>query len=247
VTAAQQALVGMASTIERNVAEQEKASGAGAGGGGGDNLSPLDMLKRLEKLGLPVDVAKKLLAERFLPRAIDGQWMSPARFSQLERELLAIDDGNWLLKHGWAADGLDKVSRVLGPLGAVLSFNEYLEGSAHHDSGQQLVGGIGTVGAVAPFPFSIAAAGALAYGELTLPITNEEQDGTIQMAMAAHFGSSYDPNNMTTQQSDWLVNHYSGVGGFFNSISDGVDYKREKFFTGAGHAWDGFTGWVSGS
>ena len=156
-----------------------------------------------------------------------------------------MDKDNLLFKNGpWKA--LSHITGPLDKLGGAMSIYTLYEGLTQNDQGKITTGGIGTAAVKLPWPLNFAAGAALTYGELTLPTSNDEYAGTYDMALRNHFGSAYDPANPTQEQAAWGQQHYAGVGGFFNSISDGMDYKRDKIYSGIGNAWNGFTGLVSG-
>lgn len=147
----------------------------------------------------------------------------------LQDDMTAVTEADihsGLLKH---------VNTGLGVLGTGMDAYTLANGVATHDQGQETVGGIGlTLDAMQKFPVTAPAAVAgqatLAVGEHVLPTSNAEYSASYDRAMQQHFGSAYNPNSLTEAQAQWGVQHYSGVGGFFNSIGDGIKYKASTGF-----------------
>jgi hypothetical protein len=178
-------------------------------------------------LGLALDGAISIFGTRLGFRDEFGRFVSPGRLSQLEREIAAFGkNGDWLKSGPWKL--LDKASLGLGTIGAAFDLKHLYDGVVENDGGKLVTGTAGIGGFIAGFfsaPLAIAAAAGTAYGDLVLPTNNDEIDGAFNMALHNQFGSAYDPANPTPEQSQWAMEHYSGVWGFFNSISDGMDYK----------------------
>lgn len=123
----------------------------------------------------------------------------------------------------------------LGLIGAFMDGATLGSGIAENDGGKMATGAIGGALDVAgTFPPALPV---VVWGQITLelgshilPVNNEEYAGTYDQALADHFGSAYDPANPTSEQAQWGMDHYSGAGGFFNSIGDGVKYKFRNHF-----------------
>lgn len=248
--AAGQSMVDAVAAIERNVQEQERISGlsGGAHGGGtGGGFDPIQALKILTQLGYPLGYAKDFLSQYLLPRGADGRWISPKNLDKLTRQLATMDDRN-LIPRGGGWSTLADIARPLSALGGGLSALDLYQGLQQSDGGRITTGGVGLTTVIPRMPLPLAAAGgaALAYGELTLPTSNEEYAGSYDMALRNRFGNAYDPDNPTQEQAAYGMQRYEGFGGFFNSISDGMDYKRDKAYAGIGNAWNGATGWLTG-
>lgn len=68
------------------------------------------------------------------------------------------------------------------------------------------------------------------YVDATLPYNAESVDETYAKGVENVYGRDVDPNNLTPEQAQRMVSHYSGVGGFFNMISDRMDATADKIF-----------------
>lgn len=139
----------------------------------------------------------------------------------------------------WSRSVFPYLHGVLGVLGSFADGADVIDGWLHHDAGKLTTGGIGLGVNFLPGPLRVAGAAGLLYGQTVLPTNNEEYGGSYEMAMRAHFGPGWTPENCTQEQAAWGMHRYEGGMGFLNSISDGMDYKREKFFEGASNFGSG--------
>ena len=141
---------------------------------------------------------------------------------------------------------INPVRGVAGVLGLASSTSDLLGGLATGDGARAFAGGRGLAAAgIGKFipGVGVAASAAELYGSITLPTTQEEFSGTYDRVLERTFGSSYDPKNITTEQAEYMTERYEGVGGFFTSMSDGIDYKMRWLGDPAAKAGRDFRDW----
>lgn len=236
LVAAVEGVVAAGQQLDRQVDAQVAASEGGAAGGGasGSGFPRLDQIADAFKesadqwLG-PVGyagMAATFIGSRFAPRDALGRWIRRADLSEVQKQIAAGSGKNFLYKNpAWKVIG--EASDRLGKLGFVTGGYDIIQGITRGDGGQTVMGVAGALGAV-PGPIGWAATAGGLYGDLVLPTSNEQIDGTFDYAMRQRFGDSYDPANPTSEQAAWATKRYEGAGGFFTSISDGMDYKMDQ-------------------
>lgn len=209
ISATASALSTAADALRRNADEQEQASG-GSGG--------------LAGIGSP----SATLDQRFT--------ITPADVSAILSGILAAggiaNDFAEVAKNGLSAIP----SGVLDGAGVVVSLTSLVEGIATGDNLQTAGGvmGIGgsALGAANPV-LGIAASAASLYGEMTLPTSNEDIDGVMDVGARSMFGKEADSLNHA--QTVALAKRYEGPWGVANMISDSMDHKAaeaKNFFKG---------------
>jgi hypothetical protein len=228
VLAAAQGLHSAAASVRRQVAEQERASGhpgSAPAGGGGPSLGGM--------------VAGGLLA---FGASFREAWNSPIP-SKL-RDLEGLAEGVFQIRHGDKADefafktpGFKAISRGLTFLGVGMNAVDAFDGFSHHDGGKVTTGvgglaltGLAVAGGAAAAPVAVPGAAVVAVASTVMPVNNEEYGNAYDDALRRNFGSSYDPSNPTQEQAAWGMKRYEGVGGFFNSIGDGVRSKADRWW-----------------
>ena len=213
--------------LHRQIEEQALASGEPVPGGSFaiPGLPGLPGLLGLPGLGGfdPLGALRDALAQTGILRTIEGMAVD-LRSIYLR---IPVD------KLPWSHPAFHHLHGLLGGLGIFADGADFIDGLLHGDNGLVTTGAIGLGVNLLPGPLRIAGSAGLLYGQTVLPTNNEEYDGAYQLAMRAQFGSGWTPENCTPEQAAWGVERYQGGMGFLNSISDGMDYKREKFFEGA--------------
>lgn len=171
--------------------------------------------------------------------------MDQVRIDRALKDLKGTPIGEYLRNAG-SRRFFNTVGRVSGVIGLLGSLNDLGVGIATGDDARISAGARGIVatglGRAIPV-LGVAAAAAELYGQAMLPTTQEGFDGTTDRALRQRFGKQYDPSNVTVEQANWLTGRYEGVGGFFNSMSDGIDYQMRWLGDPAAKAGADFGKW----
>lgn len=132
------------------------------------------------------------------------------------------------------------IGNFLGVVGFSFDALTFVEGVHEKDTYKMISGGSGMalfgVAMVVPGGAAVAAAGgiALTVGSAVLPTNAAEFDGAYTLAVKNIYGIS--PDQLTPAQADQMAKRYEGPLGFLTSMSDGMDYKYEKFLQDVGVA-----------
>ena len=171
--------------------------------------------------------------------------LDQVRIDNLLKDLKGTPMGDYLAKAA-SHPFFRVVGKVAGGLGLLGVVNDLSAGFISGDSAQINAGFRGAFGTAAGafMPvLGVAAAAAELYGSAMLPTTQAGFAGTTDRALRNQFGDAYDPAMLSTQQAEWLTRRYEGVGGFFNAVSDGVDYQMRWLGDPAAKAGRDFGEW----
>lgn len=232
-----------AATVRRNADEQERASaidGDAHGSPSGSHGSPLGerIANGLEASLFSVDVVQALQKVGVFAPGDAVRTLAALLGTDADKVLARLEE----LKIPNAVDGLTKGLGVLGVADdAVTMVHDFASGNNIDGlmgvvtTGTSAVSAAGDLGlGSAVFaetgPLALAATAFKGFVDITLPVNAERQDETYQMGAESLFGPGTDPNNLTPEQAQAMVDHYSGPMGVVNMISDTMDASAKRIF-----------------
>lgn len=125
--------------------------------------------------------------------------------------------------------GAAKLPGVLTPIGMSFSAAAAVESASKGDWIGAVLNGASV--ATAPFPgLSLATTGFTTFVDATLPYNAESVDETYAKGVENIYGPDVNPNDLTPEQAQGMLNRYDGVWGFCNMISDRMDATADKIF-----------------
>jgi uncharacterized protein YukE len=232
-----------AATVRQNADQQERASAVDGGAHGSGSvlqggLPSEGFANGLDASLFAVDLAKVVNEVSSFSTSDAVKSLARILGSDADKVLAKIEELKMPSAAGVLSKGLGALGVASDAVSTVqdLASGHYIDGAlgtaVTGTSAAGLAGELGLGGA------ALGSLGPLAAGvgafkgfvDITIPTTPEHQTETYRVGAESLFGPNVDIDHLSKEQADAMGDHYSGVMGVVNMISDTMEASAKKIF-----------------